>query len=441
MWPWPLLPISPRVTSREKGAQGWHPDGIGIATKPICLILCQRHEAGAKGIVMEEGSAPEGLSREAMGGLVLIGATLLALVAANTSLAGWYQGFLNLPLSVGLGAGTYAKPLIFWINDGLMAIFFLTVGLELKHEMVAGRLRQPAAVILPGLAALGGMICPALVYLAITQGAGVAQGWAIPTATDIAFALGILALAGSGLPPGLRSFLLTLAILDDLGAILIIAIFYGHDLHMVYLAMALVPLAGMLILARMRVAALGPALFLAAILWVLVLQSGIHPTIAGVLAAFCIPLQDREGGSPLHKLTDALQPYVTYLIVPLFAFANAGLPLGNLGLEGAGGQIALGVGLGLFVGKFVGVVGFSGLVMATGLAKLPEGMGWAHLAAVALLAGIGFTMSLFIGGLAFGEGAEMNAVRLGVLAASVVAAGVGLVLLRKLSGLGPTPTL
>ena len=166
---------------------------------------------------MEEGSAPEGLSREAMGGLVLIGATLLALVAANTSLAGWYQGFLNLPLSVGLGAGAYAKPLIFWINDGLMAIFFLTVGLELKHEMVAGRLRQPAAVILPGLAALGGMVCPALVYLAITQGAGVAQGWAIPTATDIAFALGILALAGSGLPPGLRSFLLTLAILDDLG--------------------------------------------------------------------------------------------------------------------------------------------------------------------------------------------------------------------------------
>lgn len=390
---------------------------------------------------MEAGSAFKGLSREAMGGLVLIAASLLALVAANVPLSGAYQAFLDLPLSVGVESNSFSKPLIFWINDGLMAIFFLTVGLELKYEILEGRLRQPSAVILPGLAALGGMVAPALVYLAITQGAGVNHGWAIPTATDIAFALGVLALAGPGLPPGLRSFLLTLAILDDLGAILIIAIFYGHDLHVGYLVTALVPISGMLVLARMRVAALGPALFLAAVLWVLVLQSGIHPTIAGVVAALCIPLKDRAGGSPLHRLADALQPYVTFLIVPLFAFANAGLPLGNLALSGSGGQIALGVGMGLLVGKFVGVMGVSGLVLATGLAKLPDGMGWTHLAAVALLAGIGFTMSLFIGGLAFGEGAEMNAVRLGVLAASVTAAGAGLLLLRKLSGLAATPTL
>ena len=385
---------------------------------------------------MSEQAAPEGLDRAAWGGLVLIAATLLALVAANTPLSAAYHGFLDLPVSVVAGGVGLAKPLIFWINDGLMAVFFLTVGLELKQEMLEGKLRQPAAVILPGLAALGGMAVPALVYLWITAGAGVAQGWAIPTATDIAFALGILALAGPGLPAGLRSFLLTLAILDDLGAILIIAVFYGHDLHVGYLLAAVLPVLGMLILARRGTVALGPALLLAAVLWVFVLQSGIHATIAGVVAAFCIPLKDRAGGSPLHRLVDALQPYVTFLIVPLFAFANAGLPLGELGLSGSGGKVALGVAAGLLVGKFVGVVGVSGLIVATGLAKLPEGMRWPHLAAAALLAGIGFTMSLFIGSLAFGEGPTMNAVRLGVLTASIVAAAAGLVLLRKLSGLG-----
>ena len=385
---------------------------------------------------MSEPAASEGLDREAWGGLVLIAATLLALVAANTPLSAAYHGFLDLPVSVFAGGVGLGKPLIFWINDGLMAVFFLTVGLELKQEMLEGKLRQPAAVILPGLAALGGMAVPALVYLWITAGAGVAQGWAIPTATDIAFALGILALAGPGLPTGLRSFLLTLAILDDLGAILIIAVFYGHDLHVGYLLAAVLPVLGMLILARRGTVALGPALLLAAVLWVFVLQSGIHATIAGVVAAFCIPLKDRAGGSPLHRLVDALQPYVTFLIVPLFAFANAGLPLGELGLSGSGGKVALGVAAGLLVGKFVGVVGVSGLIVATGLAKLPEGMRWPHLAAAALLAGIGFTMSLFIGSLAFGEGPTMNAVRLGVLTASIVAAAAGLVLLRKLSGLG-----
>ena len=389
---------------------------------------------------MSEGSgagdlpAKGGLTREAWGGLVLIAATVLALVAANSPVAGAYHALLDLPISVSVGDRALDKPLILWVNDGLMAIFFLIIGLELKHEMLEGKLRDPRAVILPGFAALGGMIFPALVFLGLTAGAGVSQGWAVPTATDIAFALGVLALAGPGLPGGLRSFLLTLAILDDLGAILIIAIFYGHDLDVRYLAAALVPLAAMLVLGRLKVGRLAPALMLGALMWVLVLQSGIHATLAGVVTAFCIPLRDRNGGQPLHHLTEGLQPYVAFLIVPLFAFANAGLPLGGLSMAGTGGQIAAGVALGLIVGKFVGVTGVTWALVKLGIGTLPEGMRLRHVAAVALLAGIGFTMSLFIGGLAFGEGAAMNAVRLGVLAASGTAAVAGLVALRVLSG-------
>ncbi|MGV8985121.1 MAG: Na+/H+ antiporter NhaA [Cypionkella sp.] len=387
---------------------------------------------------MSDAAGDVPLSREALGGLVLIAATVLALVAANSPFAGLYQALLDLPISAAVGEVELDKPLILWVNDGLMAVFFLTVGLELKYEMLEGRLRDPRAVILPGMAALGGMVFPAVVYLGLTAGAGVSNGWAVPTATDIAFALGILALAGPGLPAGLRSFLLTLAILDDLGAILIIAIFYGHDLHVIYLLAALVPIAGLVVLARLKVASLAPAMVLGVILWILVLESGIHATLAGVVIAFCIPLKDKHGGSPLHHLAEILQPYIAFLIVPLFAFANAGLPLGNLSLSGQGGQIAMGVGLGLLVGKFVGVIGMTGLLVMLGAGTLPKGMGWLHMIAVSLLAGIGFTMSLFIGGLAFGEGAEMNAVRLGVLAASVVAALAGLFLLRGLARRKPS---
>jgi NhaA family Na+:H+ antiporter len=386
---------------------------------------------------MAEASVGRGLSREGWGGLGLIAATLLALVAANSPFAAAYQGFLDLQVSVGVGGHGLAKPMIFWINDGLMAVFFLSVGLELKHEMLEGRLRDPRAVLLPGMAALGGMACPAVVYLALVSGTTAQAGWAIPSATDIAFALGILALAGPGLPPALRSFLLTLAILDDLGAILVIALFYGHDLAPLYLAACLIPIGVLAILARRGVVSLVPALILGVILWALVLKSGIHATLAGVVLAFCIPLRDRAGGSPLHRLGDALQPWVTFAIVPVFAFANAGLPLGDLGLTGEGGRIAAGVALGLLVGKFAGVMGVTWVLVRLGAAPMPEGLAWSHMAALALLAGIGFTMSLFIGGLAFGEGAAMNAVRLGVLAASAVAAGLGLGLLRKLSGLGP----
>ncbi len=374
------------------------------------------------------------LSAEAKGGLVLIAATILALVAANSPWASAYQAALDLPMAISAGTLSLSKPLILWVNDGLMALFFLLVELELKAEMLEGRLRDPRAVLMPGLAALGGMVVPALIYLTVTQGTGATAGWAIPAATDIAFALGVLALAGPGLPAGLRSFLLTLAILDDLGAILIIALFYGHDLHMGYLVAALAPVGALLVLARMKAFSLGLAMVLGVILWLLVLKSGIHATVAGVVMAFCIPLKDKAGGSVLHRLTDALQPWVAYFIVPLFALVNAGLPLGNLGLAGNGGQIALGVGLGLVLGKFVGIMGASAALVLLGFGRLPEGMRWPHMAAASLLAGIGFTMSLFIGGLAFAEGDAMNAVRFGVLVASVVAATAGLLVLRNLSG-------
>lgn len=384
-------------------------------------------------------------SREMLAGIALILATVLALIAANSPFAPAYEAWLNTRISLTIGTDHLGKPLILWVNDGMMAVFFLLVGLELKAEMLEGRLRRPSAVIMPGLAALGGMAVPAAIYLAATAGgAGLARGWAVPTATDIAFAMGVLALIGRGLPPALRAFLLTLAILDDLGAILVIALFYGHDLAPGWLAGALVPLCAMAVLARARMARVAPILALGAILWVMVLKSGIHATLAGVVTAFFIPMGDRKGGSPLHRLEHALQPYVAFMIVPLFAFANAGLPLSGITLGGEAGRIALGVGAGLVLGKFLGIAGAVWLVVRLARVPLPEGLGPRHIAGAAALAGIGFTMSLFIGGLAFGEGPEMNAVRLGVLAGSLVAAGLGFVLLRPLAkpaGLGAATPL
>ena len=356
-------------------------------------------------------------------------ATALALAVANSPLQVWYLTALDAPLSITLGGTGLTKPLILWINDGLMAVFFFLIGLELKREGVEGKLRNPSDIVLPGIAALGGIMAPALVYLAFNAG-GATRGWAIPTATDIAFALGVLALVGRGLPPGLKTFLLTLAILDDLGAILIIAAFYTDHLNLTYLALAAMPLAGLALLNRMAVARLAPSLLLGVILWVLVLKSGVHATLAGVITAFFIPLRDHRGGSPLHSLEDGLQPYVAFLIVPLFAFANAGLSLTGLTWATLAAPLTMGVALGLLVGKFVGVMLTVWALVRSGLAFLPQGASWTHMAGVALLAGIGFTMSLFIGGLSFGEGPEMDAVRLGVLVASGVAALAGFAVLR-----------
>ena len=371
------------------------------------------------------------LAHEAAGGVALMLATFAAMVVANSPLQGGYVAALGAPLSITLAGTGLTKPLILWINDGLMAVFFFLIGLELKREVLVGKLRRLSDIALPGVAALGGMLVPALVYLAFNHD-GEVHGWAIPTATDIAFALGVLALVGKGLPIGLKTFLLTLAILDDLGAIMIIAVFYTDHLQLTYLGLALIPVAGLYLLNRSRTPRVAPALLLGAILWVLVLKSGVHATLAGVATAFFIPLRDREGGSPLEMLEHGLQPYVAFLIVPLFAFANAGLDLSLMSWAALASPLTMGIALGLLVGKFVGVMVACLIMVRTGWAELPQGAGWSHLAGVALLSGIGFTMSLFIGGLSFGEGAAMNSVRLGVLAGSAVAALAGFAVLRRL---------
>lgn len=375
------------------------------------------------------------LQHEAAGGVVLMLAALLAILLANSPGKPWLDAVMEATLSITVNGVGLSKAVVLWINDGLMAVFFFRVGLELKYELVEGRLRRPSDVVLPGVAALGGMAMPALVYLAVALGsgqAGLAGGWAIPCATDIAFALGVLALAGKGLPPTLKTFLLTLAILDDLGAILIIALFYGHDLHLMWLVAALVPLAGLVALNAARVRRLGPSILLGIVLWVMVLESGIHATIAGVVTAFFIPLKDRQGGSPLHTLDGMLAPYVTFLIVPVFALANAGLVLP--GVEALAEPLSLAIGLGLVLGKPLGVMLAVKALTATGLARPPAGATGRQMLGLGCLAGIGFTMSLFIGGLSFGEGAEMNAVRFGVLAGSGISALAGFVLLRRGTG-------
>ncbi len=377
------------------------------------------------------------LAHEAAGGVVMMAAALVAVALANSPGKAWLDTVLGAELAITLNGVGLSKHVLLWINDGLMAVFFFRVALELKYELREGRLRRMSDVMLPGMAALGGMAMPALVYLAVVALAaapGLRAGWAIPCATDIAFALGVLALAGKGLPPALKTFLLTLAILDDLGAILIIALFYGHDLNLAWLVAALVPLAGLVALNLARVHRMGPSILLGLVLWVMVLESGIHATIAGVVTAFCIPLRDRKGGSPLHRLDHMLAPYVTFLIVPLFALANAGLVLP--GPAALAQPLSLAIGTGLVLGKPLGVMLAVVVLTRMGLARMPEGASLRQMLALACLAGIGFTMSLFIGGLSFGDGAEMNAVRIGVLAGSVLSALAGYALLWRTAGQG-----
>ena len=371
------------------------------------------------------------LSHEAAPGVGLMLATATALLLANSGFGAAYDAFFGQELSITLGGVGLSKPLILWINDGLMAIFFFLIGLELKREVLEGRLQRLSDVALPGLAALGGMVAPMAVYLAVTRATpGLAQGWAIPAATDIAFALGVLALVGRGLPAGLKIFLLTLAILDDLGAILIIALFYGHGLQADYLILALIPLAGLLWLNLTGAHRVAPFVLLAVCLWVLVLKSGIHATIAGVVAGFFIPLKDRHGASPLHSVEHGLQPYVMLLIAPLFALGNAGVRLEGIGFADILAPLPLGIAAGLFVGKQAGVFLVTVAVVRLGWARLPQGVSWPMIWGLSLLAGVGFTMSLFIGSLSFEGAAQMNAVRLGVLAGSGVSALAGFFVLR-----------
>ncbi|PBB97980.1 Na+/H+ antiporter NhaA [Mesorhizobium sp. WSM3862] len=367
----------------------------------------------------------EFLDGEAAGGIILMAAAALALIVANSPFAEIYFAALHAylgPLSVS-----------HWINDGLMAVFFLLVGLEIKREMLDGQLSTWPRRVLPGIAAAGGMVFPALVYVLVNRDNQAAlSGWAIPTATDIAFALGVLSLLGSRVPASLKVFLTALAIIDDLGAVIIIALFYTSGLSLAYLGAAFAVIAVLIVLNRMRVMNLLPYLVLGALLWVLVLKSGVHATLAGVALALTIPLERSPGighdveHSPLHRLEHGLHKLVPFIVIPIFGFANAGVSLGGLSVAALVEPLTLGVAAGLVVGKLVGVFGSSALAIRLGLADLPANAGWLHMIGISLLCGIGFTMSLFIGLLAFANDAALqDAVKVGILAGSLIAALVG----------------
>ena len=377
-------------------------------------------------------------SHEASGGILLMLSALAAMIVANSALSGLYESVLGAKFSVLINGEGLSKPLILWINDGLMAIFFFLIGLELKREILEGKLKNPRDIILPGVAAIGGMALPALVFVLFNWNiVENISGWAIPAATDIAFALGILALVGSRAPVSLKVFLLTLAILDDLGAIIIIALFYTAELKVDYLFLALLPLAGLLWLNIKGAHRIAPALLLGAIMWYFVLKSGVHATLAGVVTAFCIPLKDKWGKSPLHSLENGLTPYVLYLIIPIFAFANAGVVLKGMTFNDLLAPLPLGIALGLIVGKQIGVFGLTMLMVKTGIAKMPHGATALHIYGISCLAGVGFTMSLFIGGLSFADAEMMNQVRLGVLSGSIVSGILGYTALMLASRQSP----
>jgi NhaA family Na+:H+ antiporter len=320
-----------------------------------------------------------------------------------------------------------------WINDGLMAIFFFLVGLEIKREVLAGELSSFDKAALPIIAALGGMAVPGLVYYFINSGSPeTLVGWAIPTATDIAFALGILALVGSRAPLALKVFLLAVAIIDDLGAIIIIAVFYTSELSTNALILALLGFALAVGLNRVGVKRAAPYVLIGVLMWVFVLKSGVHATLAGVMIALTVPMKREDGDhSLLHHLEHALHPWVAYMILPIFAFANAGVSLTGLTWSDFAQPVTLGIAAGLFIGKQIGVMGATILAVKTGFARLPAGVTWRHIYGIAALTGVGFTMSLFIGSLAFGTDDKMNAVRLGVLLGSVVSGLFGYVILRS----------
>ena len=363
---------------------------------------------------------------DAAGGIMLMLSAFIALFVANSALAPSYDFILNTMGAITMNGKGIEKPMLLWINDGLMAVFFFLIGLELKRELLEGKLKNPRDVILPGAAAIGGMALPAAIFAALNWNTPeTLSGWAIPAATDIAFALGILALVGARAPAALKVFLLTLAILDDIGAILIIALFYTANLKLNFLVMALIPLAILFVLNRMKIHRIAPFILLGVVMWVLVLKSGVHATLAGVVTAFFIPLYDRWGKSPLHSLEHGLTPYVYFFIVPVFAFANAGVVFDGLSLSDMSQPLPLGIIAGLFLGKLIGVFGMTWLMVRLGVARLPYGVNWQHVFGVAGLAGIGFTMSLFIGGLSYGDPALMNQVRIGVLSGSAISGVVG----------------
>ena len=380
-----------------------------------------------------KGTIQRFLALEAASGILLVGATILAMIAVNSPLHTWYELLLNTPVEIKIGSFQIAKPLLLWVNDGLMALFFLLVGLEIKREIIQGELSDLSKAALPVFAAIGGMAAPAIVYTFINSHDETAmRGWAIPTATDIAFALGVLSLLGKRVPTSLKIFLLTLAIVDDLGAIVIIAIFYTNKLSLLSLSVASAALVILFILNRRGVLSLSPYLLVGLIMWAAVLKSGIHATLAGVLLAFFIPL--RAAPQSKHTLAESLEHdlhgSVAYFILPLFAFMNTGISFAGLSLHSMIETIPLGIAAGLFIGKQVGIFATCWLAIKLRLASLPSGVSYWELYGVALLGGIGFTMSLFISSLAFEQVGITTNDRLGILAGSILSAIIGYLILN-----------
>ena len=371
------------------------------------------------------------IHHETTAGLILVAAALVAIMAFNVdSLRPVYEGLLEAKTTVAIGAFGLSKPLVLWINDGLMAVFFFLVGLEIKREVLEGNLSSRDQIVLPAIAAVGGMAVPALIYSYFNaHDATLMRGWAIPAATDIAFALGALSLAGARAPISLKVFLLTLATLDDLGAIVIIALFYTSKLSIMSLILAGISLIALFLLNRFKIDRIGLYLCIGLAMWVFVLKSGVHATLAGVVLALMIPMTRRDGTPMLSAIEEALHPYVKFFILPLFAFANAGIPLDGFTMAKLAEPLPLGIIAGLVAGKPIGILLASALAILTGLAKLPEGCTWVHIGGAGCLAGIGFTMSLFIGGLAFDGHELQTAVRVGVVVGSVIAAFLGVTIL------------
>ncbi len=378
----------------------------------------------------------EFIQKESSAGILLIFVTILALFLQNSGFSTHYAGFLHTPVEVRFGDLQIAKPLLLWVNDGLMAVFFFLIGLEVKREVMEGHLSSLSQITLPGIAAVGGMVVPALVFIWFNQGAEFAMnGWAIPTATDIAFALGILSLLGPRVPISLKIFLMALAIIDDLGAIVIIALFYTSELSMLSIIIAGISLVVLFTMNRLDVAKKAAYIIVGVILWVSVLKSGVHATLAGVALAFMIPLhsKDSEGKSfsMLKQMEYDLHYWVAFLILPLFAFVNAGVDLRDISLEEMAGPVPLGIMAGLFIGKQVGVFGFSWIAIKLGIASLPSEANWKQLYGVSVLTGIGFTMSLFVDSLAYNDTKLYHyADKLAILLGSFLSAIVGYLILK-----------
>lgn len=373
------------------------------------------------------------LKLESATGILLVLAMIMAMFLANTPLSAGYEAFIETPVVVSFGEFVIAKPLLLWINDGLMAIFFFMVGLEIKREVIEGSLSNPSAVAIPAIAALGGMAVPALIYTWFNYDNPAAiGGWAIPSATDIAFALGILTLLGNRVPLGLKLFLLALAIIDDLGAIVIIAFFYTSELSFVSLSVASAMIAMLVGMNRRGTTNQMAYMLVGIVLWTAVLKSGVHATLAGVILGLSIPLKNNR--KAFHALEHSLHAPVNFVILPLFAFVNTGISFGNITPKDFVDNVTLGIAMGLFFGKQIGVFLFTAIAVKSGLGKLPHGVGWLQLYGVSVLSGIGFTMSLFIGSLAFesarGTGIELADERLGVLLGSIVSAVIGYLIVK-----------